>query len=192
MSCERFEQIISAALDGEAGEGDLEELGAHLADCQACRSYRAAQLEIDGALEVALAEWRTAAAPVAAAREPRGARRIGFAAAAAILVASLVGGALFAGYRWGRGSAGEKPRLAENSKPEGTGKPSGSPLRGAYWVREGEPVPVADGLIWDRDRGLHSARYFKNHKVHTLTLPGGEELQWTTTDDEVRLVGEND
>jgi hypothetical protein len=195
--CERYERIISMQIDGEAGEADLAELEAHLESCADCRAWQAKQLRLDSALTGALAEWRRSVAPRAGLGGPR---LLAWAAAAAVLAAALILGALLTGYRWGSrgGGAGgpapeptptiaEQPPAPPGEKEEDLGRPLPP---GPYFAETERSVPVLEGLVWDREHGLRSAKYYDRHKTYTVLVPRrGIELEWTTSDREVRLVG---
>jgi hypothetical protein len=200
--CERYERIISMQIDGEAGESDLTELEKHLAECADCRAWQAGQLRLDTGLSRALAEWRESlGASIRPVPAPAGGGlRLAWAAAAAVLISALTLGALLAGYRWGRGSAdGNRP--APDPQPavaHETPAPAdredqdlGKPLPpGPYFAETERSVPVMEGLVWDREHGLRSAKYIDKEKTYTVLVPRrGIELEWTTSDREVRLVG---
>jgi predicted anti-sigma-YlaC factor YlaD len=105
MSCENFQQRISADLDGELSAADEQPLYEHLASCETCRAWRRDQMEI----RVELQQWpeeelpamtsQRVVQPVAAtARVYRVPRVLAWAAAVLLLVqgvyvtSTLVGG----------------------------------------------------------------------------------------------------
>lgn len=50
MTCEHFLDLILDELDGRLASGDKPTLADHLAGCETCRAFMAAQIELDHAL----------------------------------------------------------------------------------------------------------------------------------------------
>jgi anti-sigma factor RsiW len=176
MECTRAEELVSLELDGEASPDQRRELESHLAGCARCRDWRARQLRIHAALDSALGGLTAAVVPPAPPARRFWRRPLAWAAAAALLAA-----AAGAGYAWGRRGSGPPGGTAPPLAERGT-RPA------AYLVRTERSLPVREGLVWDRAHGLRSEKHFDNHRVHTVRLPDGGELEWTTDDHEVRLV----
>lgn len=56
MQCERWHEVISARMDGEASPIEVEALLAHLEDCTSCRSYQGRARQLARLTRVTLAE----------------------------------------------------------------------------------------------------------------------------------------
>jgi hypothetical protein len=199
IDCERAEEIVSQELDGQASPEERDDLTAHLAGCARCRAWRERQLKIHESLESTLSGGRRPSAVPMPVRPSR--PRLSRLAAAAALAIAAGCGLAFIAYRAGhRSGLREGADLAARSRPPAreasdrperrTGGRAGVAEPEALWTSTETRVPVSRGLVWDDEHGLRREFGFDRRRLHRLTMPDSSlELEWGTSDREIRLVG---